>query len=150
LNPKTVSVARSLSFVILPISIYEQVFARLECDKSDKVWRSLGEGGEEGGMSDIWSRAWCQTQTVPNFALKGAILNFSISKNSKKKLKKTLLSKVPFSSELLSTTFSFPRQNRFHHFLYFSSACPAPAPQLLLSCLIIQSPKSKKEKREIM
>ena len=22
-------------------------------------------------MSDVWSRAWCETQNVPNFALKG-------------------------------------------------------------------------------
>ena len=28
-------------------------------------------------MSDVWSRAWCETQNVPNFALKGKLGNFS-------------------------------------------------------------------------
>jgi len=29
------------------------------------------EGKKAMRRNDIWSRAWCQTQTVPNFALKG-------------------------------------------------------------------------------
>ena len=29
-------------------------------------------------MSDVWSRAWCETQTVPNFALKGKLVSFTM------------------------------------------------------------------------
>ena len=36
---------------------------------------SLSADFEKGGacliMSDVWSRAWCETQKVPNFAVKG-------------------------------------------------------------------------------
>ena len=33
-------------------------------------------------MSDVWSRAWCETQNVPNFALKGKQGNFSCLSDS--------------------------------------------------------------------
>ena len=42
-------------------------------------WRPKSEVNLWSEMSDIWSRAWCQTQTVPNFALKGKITQHAVT-----------------------------------------------------------------------
>ena len=82
-------------------------------------------------MSDIWSRAWCQTQTVPNFALKGKMTHHAMP-----------FVLIPFSAQhcckfrMWFRRWHIRREISFHQILFFictSRACP----QLLLSCLII-------------
>ena len=65
-------------------------------------------------MSDIWSRAWCQTQTVPNFALKGKMTHHAMS-----------FVLIPFSaqhcckSRMWFRRWHIRREISFHQILFF-------------------------------